>query len=177
MSEQSERKSIRMPGYDYRQDGVYFVTICTHQREILFGHVAGETVSLNSFGEVVQQRWNELPNHFPSAQLGSFIIMPNHVHAVVVINAYLIGARHASPLHSTASNGKRGSLGTIVGSFKSASARIINEQRDTPSAPVWQRGYHDRIVRNERELNAIREYILYNPMRWEADENNPQRSS
>ena len=87
------RRSIRMPGYDYAQPGVYFVTVCTHQQELLFGEVVGEAMVLNDAGRIVETCWYETPDHFQSVELDAFVIMPNHVHGIVMI----VGARHASP--------------------------------------------------------------------------------
>ena len=91
------RRSIRMPGYDYAQPGAYFVTVCTHQQELLFGEVVGEAMVLNDAGRIVETCWYETPDHFQSVELDAFVIMPNHVHGVVMI----VGARHASPLQQT----------------------------------------------------------------------------
>ena len=166
------RKSIRLKEWDYTEPGAYFVTICTHRREHLFGRVVDGVMELNELGEIVRACWDELPTHFPRVELDAFVVMPNHVHGIIVIMADdIVGATHASPLHP------RGpaphSLGAIVGSFKSAVTRRINILRGTPGARVWQRNYWEHIIRNERVLNAIRRYIVYNPDRWTWDRYNP----
>jgi len=173
------RRSIRLKGYDYTQPGAYFVTICTHSREILFGQVMDGEMVLNEYGQIVQACWREIPAHFPHVALEAFVVMPNHIHGIILIVDDIaemttpVGATHASPLQNTPRGPVRGSLGAIVGGFKSAATRRINTLRNTPSAPVWQRNYYEHIVRNDRALNAIRRYIAANPVRWDVDRYNP----
>ncbi len=183
------RRSIRLKGYDYTQPGAYFVTICTHNREPLFGRVVDGEMVLNAFGEIVWACWGEIPDHFPHVELDAFVVMPNHVHGIIWIvdhpgatHAQNVGATHAQNVgatHALPLQGPRGpvsgSLGAIVGSFKSAVTRRINELRGTPGARVWQRNYYEHIIRNERALNAIRRYIVENPLRWHLDRYNPDR--
>ena len=178
------RRSIRLRDYDYRESGAYFITICTHRRASLFGEITMDEMRLNMLGVLVQRSWGVLPEHFPNVELDAFVIMPNHVHAVVVLfdpenkpvdNA--VGATHASPLPAqfVKSGPPSGSLGAVIGSFKAAAAKATNEFRATPGSAVWQRGYYDHIIRSEKSLTAIRAYILYNPARWASDENNPAK--
>jgi REP element-mobilizing transposase RayT len=168
------RRSIRLPGYDYSQAGAYFVTICTHRRRCLLGEIREAEVHLFDLGRVVVGCWEEIPRHFPHLSLDAWIVMPNHVHGILVISEYpiddetghacdAVGARHASPLP------------TIIGAFKSAAARRINDRLATPGAPVWQRGYYEHVVRNERALHRLRQYIAANPERWPHDRENPNR--
>ena len=199
--EQHHRRSIRLPGYDYAEPGACFVTICTKDRLCLFGEVVAGEMRLNAAGHIAHQCWSDIPNHFPHVQLDAFIVMPNHVHGILVIahhaapddvGARHVGARHAVPLQPpavtpppTASRnpaveqfGKpvHGSIPTIVRSFKSAATRHINILRGTPGAPVWQRNYYEHIIRTEDALRRIRQYIVTNPMRWHLDRENPDRT-
>ncbi len=177
------RRSIRLKGWDYRTPAAYFVTICTHDRAPLFGRVVDGDMVLNAFGEIVWACWREIPEHFPHVELDAFVVMPNHVHGIIFIvdvvgslhaGATHVGATHASPLRGDAPRGPAsGSLGAIVGSFKSAVTQRINALRNTPGAPVWQRNYYEHIIRTERALNAIRRYIAENPLRWHLDRYNP----
>lgn len=182
------RRSIRLPAYDYRQPGAYFVTVCAFERRCIF-----EDLLLR---RVVERTWLSAVDETTCLESGDFVVMPNHVHGVVWIRTP-VGARHsespylpeapsdwqndipemaagpgASPLQRLAIP-QAGSLGAIVGSFKSVSARRINRLYRTPGAPVWQRNYYERVIRDERELAAIREYILDNPRKWADDPNNP----
>jgi len=175
------RRSIRLKGYDYTRPGAYFITICTHERAHLFGAVVEGKMQLNDAGRIAEQCWRDIPVHFPHVQLDAFVIMPNHVHGVLWIVAHdgaRVGATHASPLRN-APIPPRGpvpqSIGAIIGQFKSAVTRQINALRNAPGAPVWQRNYYEHIIRNEQALNAIRRYIVENPLRWHLDRYNPER--
>jgi putative transposase len=172
------RRSVRVPGYDYSQPGAYFVTICVRDRECLLGDVVEERVVLNDVGRIVHDSWNRIPHHFPHVVTDAFIAMPNHLHGILIIVDH-VGATHASPLQLDETNRrcgpKSGSLGAIVGSFKSAAARRINRFRDTAGVPFWQRGYYERILRDDAELDRVRHYILSNPYTWDIDEDNPKR--
>ncbi len=184
--EPRRRRSIRLKGYDYAQAGAYFVTICAHGRECLFGDVPGGEARLNECGELIEACWNDIPSHFLRVQLDAFVIMPNHVHGILHTlephSAATVGARHAVPLpgnapHRQAERFSRpvvGSIPTIVRSVKSATTRRINERRGTPGVPIWQRNYYEHIIRDEASLNRIRQYIVDNPARWASDPENPQ---
>ena len=177
------RRSIRLAGYDYTLAGAYFVTICTWNKEILFGDVRGDEMRLNEFGRVVWDEWERTEVVRSKVSLDAFVVMPNHVHGIVVIRDVgggktptqhtSVGAQRAATLPANLPNVKPGSLGAIVRAFKSAVTRRINIMRHTPGAPVWQRNYYDRIIRDEVELNNIRLYIESNPGNWKQDEQYP----
>jgi REP element-mobilizing transposase RayT len=197
------RRSIRLQGHDYTQAGAYFVTIVTHNREPLFGDVVDGEMALNAYGRVAATIWQRVPRHFPHVQLDEWTVMPNHVHGIIVItdtthrrgDAFLVrhsddfGTAHGelsiapqvpdgecvAPTAERAipTGPPSGSLGAIVGNFKSVTSRRINRMRKTPGVPIWQRNYYERIIRNERELNAIRQYIYDNPAHWLNDAENP----
>lgn len=165
------RRSIRTPAYDYSAPGLYFVTACTHDRRCLFGEIAGEHMVLNECGRIVESCWQAIPEHFPDIELDEFVVMPNHVHAILGI-VEPVGATHGSPPGTSRGPGHR-SLGAIVGTFKTAVTQRINRLRATPGALVWQRSYYEHVIRNERALDAIRQYIADNPRRWAEDGENP----
>jgi REP element-mobilizing transposase RayT len=172
------RKSIRLPFYDYSGGGFYFVTLCTSDWEPIFGKVEDGKMKMNEFGQSAEFVWDEIPQHFPNVEIDAFVIMPNHVHGVIVIkeNGNIVKptrAQHAAPLRNK-NGSKSGSLGVIVRSFKSAVTREINLQRGTPGVTVWQRNYYEHVIRDERDLERIREYIENNPLRWALDEENPE---
>ncbi|MBU0701085.1 transposase [bacterium] len=168
----NHRHSIRLAGYDYSQTGAYFVTICVNSRECLFGEIISGQMRMNEFGETVQTIWNRLEERFTNITTDQFIIMPNHVHGIIVINQSVVGAIHELPLPDK--NQRRCMLlPKIVGYFKMNTAKRINDFQKTPGVSVWQRNYYEHIIRNERELNKIREYIMYNPLKWELDFENP----
>ena len=168
------RRSIRLPGYDYRMPAGYFVTVCTVEREPLFGTVVAGTMQVNRFGEIVREDW------FRTAQLRrnvllleeEFVVMPNHVHGILWLTE---DPPDDGPPAAARPRLGAGSLGAIVGAFKAAAARRINRERGTPGAPVWQRNFWERIVRSDRELERIRRYIFENPLRWQDDSLHPDR--
>lgn len=170
------RRSIRLKDYDYTQNGVYFVTICTHERLHLFGDVVDGAMVANARDEIVQSCWEEIPAHYAMVELDAFVVMPNHVHGLIVITRddvdHIVGATHGSPLptHPTRPNGpKRHSLGAIIGQFKSAVTRRINRLPNAPGHPIWQRNYYEHILRNEESLNQMRAYVASNPVKWAED--------
>ena len=167
-----QRKTIRLQGYDYRESGIYFCTICVHRahrHKNLFGHVDGEQMLLNRFGRIVEKCWLELPFHCPNAGLDEWMVMSNHFHGLLQLNAN-------SPiqnLNSTFGPLASQSLSSAIGSFKSAVTKSIGRCRGEKTL-VWQMRFHDRIVRNEPELTAIRRYIRHNPAQWANDRCHPQ---
>jgi REP element-mobilizing transposase RayT len=183
LSEVHHRRSIRLTGYDYSQAGVYFITICTKDRECLFGDVVNGKMTINTWGEIVLTCWVALPQHYPHVDLDAFVIMPNHVHGVVLITHDLgVGAglkpartKPARTKPAPTNQMKRHGLSEIVRAFKTFSARRINESRGTPAVPVWQRNYYEHIIRDENELNRTRDYIQNNPAHWSEDENHPEQ--
>ena len=169
------RRSIRLQGYDYRRNGAYFVTICAHNRVPLFGEIINGEMRLNEAGRIAQRLWNELSQHFSHVDTDAFVVMPNHVHGIIVIEDTHVGARHASPLHRSHKS-PRAALGTIVGSYKSAVTKQVNRELGAPGIPVWQRNYYEHIIRNEASLHDIRNYIIHNPVQWSDDPENPRNS-
>ena len=185
------RRSIRLQGYDYTQPGAYFVTICTHGREMLFGQVVDGEMMLNDYGEIVREEWFRTAQVRPYVALfeDEFVVMPNHIHGIVWIvetddpvgaTQRAVGAQrrcapttNVRPRGATPNNVPPRSLGAIVRGFKSAVTRRINARRGTPGARVWQRNYWEHVIRDERALDAIRRYIAANPLRWHLDRYNP----
>jgi len=172
------RKSIRLKEYNYALPGEYFITICTNDKECLFGEIVEEDMKLSQIGAIVQRYWEEIPKHFPNVGLDAFIVMPNHIHGIIVITNS-VGAIHELPLQGklplpmTKQQRRAMLLPKIIGRFKMNSAKEINMFRNTTGSHVWQRNYYDRIIRDEKELNNIREYIINNPLQWFFDEENP----
>ena len=174
--DRNNRRSIRLKEYDYSQAGAYFVTICTQNRDTLLGEISDGEMQLNTFGEIVWECWNDLPSHYPYVELDAFVIMPNHIHAIIMVN---VGAIHELPLlqHNDRMRRRKMSLPKVIGYAKMNTAKQINQLRNTLGKPVWQRNYYEHIIRNESDLNSIRQYIVYNPAKWEEDEDNPHNIS
>ena len=160
------RQSIRLREYDYPLAGAYFVTICTHNREHLFGEIHDGQMHLSEHGIIVRTEWYWTEVVRPNIWMDSFVIMPNHIHGIVAIRN--VGATR--PYEG--GNVIAGSLGAIMGQFKSPTTKQINSIRGTPEIKVWQRSYYERILRDEDELNAVRAYIENNPRAWDTDEEN-----
>jgi REP element-mobilizing transposase RayT len=156
------RRSIRLKGWDYRTPGAYFVTICTYQQQCLFADAR--------FREIAELTWRLIPEqpHAVHAQLDEWVVMPNHLHGIVILTSVI--GEEGDPVPERGATPR--SLPTIIGNYKSLVTRRINNVRRTPGRKVWQRGYYERIVRNERELEAIRRYIRANPDRWAEDREN-----
>jgi REP element-mobilizing transposase RayT len=167
------RRSIRLKEYDYSQSGAYFVTVCTHNKECLFGEIADAEMILNDAGKIVQTVWNEIPEHADNVDLDQFVIMPNHIHGIIVLHARCSGTACCAPTFQRFGKIVSGSLPTIIKSFKSAATKRINQSHETPGQKIWQSNYYERVIRDENELNDVRQYIVDNPAKWYTDEENP----
>jgi putative transposase len=151
------RRSIRLKGYDYSTTGAYFITICTHEREQLFGDILDRTMVLNELGHIAQLHWQKLERHHATLILDRSVVMPNHLHGIMILDSSIEASK---------------SISEIIGSFKTFSARAINKIRKSKGVPVWQRNYYERIIRTEAELDYVRQYIVNNPINWQTDLNN-----
>ena len=173
------RQSTRLVGFDYSKPGFYFLTICTSQREHLFGRVSTGIMDLNIAGKTATKCWLEIPEHFPHVILHKYVVMPNHIHGIIELMPLTenekipsVGAKNFSPLRreSTpvpfASPSK--TIGSIIRGFKIGVTKWF--RRETDIFDPWQRNYHDRIIRNEEEYWRISNYIINNPKNWEEDE-------
>ena len=170
------RASTRLNGHDYTEAGAYFVTVCTHDQQCILGDVVSDAVRLTPLGKVVAETWPAACAHNPSVDLDVFVVMPNHVHGILVLRES-VWAKHASPLRHRPKGTFRGSLSSIVQGFKSAATRQARRDGIAFGGRLWQRGFYDHVIRNEAELSRIRTYIDENPLRWALDEENPDRDS
>ena len=190
----NHRRSIRLQGYDYSQSGAYFITVCAQGRECLFGGIENSEMMLNECGCVVRDEWLRTAEIRAEIQTGEFVVMPNHFHGIVIINkstarairelpeqagaVITVGAIHELPLQSPLPGTSRQqrrqmALSKIIGRFKMLTAKRINEIRQLPGVPVWQRNYYEHVIRNEADYGQIAEYIADNPRRWEEDALHP----
>ncbi|MAB67186.1 MAG: hypothetical protein CL662_10115 [Bacteroidetes bacterium] len=175
------RQSMRLQGYDYSTPGFYFITICTNQKECLFGNVVDGKMHLNEYGLFAHGDWFKTETIRNNVNLDAFVVMPNHVHGIIEIidKNPIVGANRDSPLRFRILNNDTiyrakfespsNNLGAIIRGYKSSVTKQINQIRKTPGAKIWQRGYYDHIIRNEESLFYIREYIKNNPMNWNKD--------
>jgi REP element-mobilizing transposase RayT len=187
--EKHHRRSIRLKNYDYSQPGYYFLTICTYQRQSWFGEIKNDRMYLNQIGKIVAEEWINTPKIRSNFLLDEWVIMPNHLHGIVIINENLnlladrnishkkilgernrdiLGARNA-PLRQ-----EPNSISSFVAGFKSAVTKRINLLRDNRDIPIWQRNYYESIIRDENALRVIREYVLNNPFQWKKDPDNQE---
>jgi REP element-mobilizing transposase RayT len=223
-----QRRSLRLKEYDYSSGGAYFITICTKDRKCLFGEIKDNQMVLNEFGEIAKHFWLEMPHHFPNVELDEFVLMPNHIHGIIIIHDQdarmsnnpagknenspktndgknietnnnsneindkkIVGAIHELPLqmsmnelspqspnnelptHDNKIQRRKMIVPKIVGFFKMNTAKKINQILNTMGQPVWQRNYYEHIIRNEKSLHQIRQYITNNPSQWNLDTENP----
>ncbi len=170
------------------------MTVCAKDHACLFGNVEQGEMILNEYGHVVTKCWYDLTNHYAGITLDAFIVMPNHIHCIIVINNDVgaglninVGAGFNNKVGvgfninvgaglKPAPTNKRHGLSEIVRAFKTFSSRYINQIRNTPGIPVWQRNYYEHVIRTEKEFNQITEYIVNNPIQWELDTENPQNT-
>jgi REP element-mobilizing transposase RayT len=183
MNAMYNRRSIRLKDYDYTQAGAYFVTICAYQRRCVFGSVENGLMRPNTCGQIVQYEWEQTAVVRPHVELDAFVVMPNHIHGIIVITDHVDIAgdgrgmmHHAPTIHIADQPPQRkfskpiaNSLSSIVGTFKAAVTRRINTLPGAPDHPIWQRNYHEHIIRNQHALDHIRAYVAANPSQWAAD--------
>lgn len=179
--------SARLPGYDYGQNGSYFITICTKNRNHFFGEIVANKMCLNEIGNLANQYWLEIPNHFPYIELENFVVMPNHIHGILIINknmdnATLQGFSVVETLQCNVStitvtppaknqkmsdiSPKSGTISSIIRSYKSI---VTKHARYIEPEFEWQSRFHDHIIRNETSFNNIQNYIENNPVNWKDD--------
>ena len=179
---ESHRRSIRLQGYDYTQSGAYFLTVVVQDRLCLFGDVVDQEMRTNEAGEMVRRVWERLSGRFPCIQLDAFVVMPNHVHGILLIDqpvgAPLVGAHRGAISPTRATTGVAPTLGAVVGAYKSLTTRAYIEGVNAGAWPsfrkrLWQRNYYEHVVRNDASLAELRQYILDNPARWAFDRENP----
>ncbi len=184
-------ESARLKHWNYANNGMYFVTICTENMIRHFGKITDENIVLNKLGKIAKRCWEDIPKHFPFVKLDKFIIMPNHIHGIIGIDKpdddfknddvvesnnvktgrdadtlNNVETLHATSLLMSNISPQFGSLSSIVRSFKSAVTKYANKN----NIPFkWQTRFHDRVIRDEKELNNIQNYINENPLKWELD--------
>ena len=177
ITSKNSRQSVRLRSYNYSSPGFYFVTICTKHGECLFGDIQNGKMVLNEFGIVAQSYWQTINYRYPIAHTDSLVVMPNHIHGIIEILHHNppVGAIHELPLRVTNNpeayrkHRRKMLLPKIVGWYKMNVSKQINLLRQTSGLQLWQRNYYDHIIRNERSLFQIREYINLNPELWSRD--------
>src|SRR4030042_4816166 len=180
------RRSIRLKNYDYSKPGAYFITLCTHRRECILGDIVDGNIQLNQFGEIVREEWLRTEQIRPEITMDEFMVMPNHMHGIIMIRndipnksvgAYINAPGDRTHLHTPWDRAHRRTplrrepktLGSIIAGFKSVVTHRINSLRKIPLTPIWQRNYYEHVIRDEDNLNRIRQYIIDNPSKWDED--------
>jgi REP element-mobilizing transposase RayT len=168
--------SARLPGWDYSANAEYFITICTANRECLYGSIENGEMSLSKFGEIVDVEWDKSFEIRKELFCEAFVIMPNHIHAILRIDnpEKTHVETHEQPQKHGVAYRRPKSISSFVAGFKSAVTKQINEIRNTPKQPVWQTGLHDHIIRDDKGYNNIANYIANNPFKWDEDMYNPK---
>jgi REP element-mobilizing transposase RayT len=186
------RKSLRLRDYDYSLPGGYFVTICVQHRENVFGEIINEEMRLNEIGRIVQQCWQEIPNHFGNVELDAFVIMPNHIHGIIIINErdLIHQIPNNKPNHPDVMNpdvmnhvptewqlmkNPRLTLGKIVRYFKARSSKFIHDAGYDKFK--WQSRFYEHIIRDDKALSNIRDYIGGNVIKWASDTENTVKNA
>lgn len=189
---EKQRKSLRLPEYDYSSPGAYFVTLVTHDRLHLFGEIKSQRMVLSKAGSIAKLEMMYLEHISAAISMQEFIIMPDHIHAIIIIVEPTVGVTHQAPsnpmdsqpaMQTFANNGSSGSpvqkpitLGTIISQYKSRVSKRILKINPNIQEPIWQRGYYERIIRDEIEYEQIAEYIRCNPMNWVGKKGYPRNS-
>lgn len=169
--------SARAPWWDYGQDAAYFVTICTKDRKHFFGDVVNGVMKLSHVGIIADLLWNEIKNHANHIGLDEYVVMPNHVHGILILNGNRVETTHPlslppvpePPTKSRFQNQGKNTLSSIVGSYKSAVTRHAHR---LGFEFEWQSRFHDHVIRNEEEYHRIANYISLNPKKWNEDKFN-----
>lgn len=163
--------SIRIPEYDYSSENFYFVTICSFQQEQIFSKIAHDKIYLTEIGSIINEEWLKTQNIRENVIIDDYVIMPNHIHGIIVIDSQIIDEK---TLHRSVStkNMRANSLSSIINQIKSISTKRVRKSRNDPTIKIWQPRFYEHIIRNENELYEIRTYIKNNPLKWSEDEYN-----
>ena len=167
-----ERKSNRLKDYDYSKSGYYFVTVCTGNREEWFGKIKNGKMVLNTLGEVAKNFWAEIPLHFQRVEIDEFSVMPNHVHGILVIENDEVGNAYMRSLQDR----MKMLLSRVIQQYKASLTRRIKSLQDGVTFR-WQKSFYDHVIRNEKSLENLRQYIIYNSLKWELDIENRRKAS
>jgi REP element-mobilizing transposase RayT len=163
-----ERKSTRLRNYDYSKSGYYFITICTKNGEEWFGRIEDGKMIVNPYGEVARSFWIQIRDHFKEVGIDEFLVMPNHLHGILIIEEIMVGNAYMRSLQDRT----KMLLSKVIQQYKSSVSRIIHLSKNNISFQ-WQRSFYDHVIRNEIELSRIRDYIQNNPLKWDLDRENP----
>ncbi|MBU0508828.1 hypothetical protein KKH27_08345, partial [bacterium] len=154
------RKTLRLPSFDYGTPGAYFVTLCVRDRKCVLARMDGDTTILNGIGTIVAEEWQAIPAHYPTVRPDEFVVMPNHLHGILWLEADQEEGTINRPL-----------LQEVIRAFKARTTLHIHREADPHFA--YQRNYHEHVIRDDEDLYNIRKYIQENPLKWTLDKENP----
>jgi putative transposase len=171
-----KRKALRLKSFDYSKPGAYFVTICTENRKCVLENIVAGKIKLTTVGEIVKKYWLKLPEKFENIRVDEYVIMPNHIHGIIVIEKYDCEPGNVVAIHELPLQKKRRMMliPRAIGFLKMNSSKQINRKMKLSNIFQWQRNYYEHIIRDEEDLNEIRKYIINNPLQWELDKENPK---
>jgi putative transposase len=161
-------KSIRIPEYDYSTENYYFVTICSFQKQKIFSEIKNGNIYLTEIGKIIKDEWSKTEQIRDNAIMDDFVIMPNHIHGIIVLNSKVCAEKTTRRVVSTTL--KPSSLGSIIGQIKSITTKRIRKLTNNPEIKIWQPRFYEHIIRNDKELFEVRTYIKNNPVKWSEDE-------
>ncbi len=169
-NEIQRRRSLRLKGYDYAQPGYYYITICAQNRECLFGDITNSHMHLNDPGKIINRIWKEIPQFYKGIGIDEYVIMPNHIHGIIIIE-------NGNPIGQAQGPAPTITLPDLIKRYKTLTTRkYIDGVRSNSWKPfkkrLWQRNYYEHIIRNDIELDEIRKYITDNPAKWAEDKDN-----
>lgn len=172
------RQSTRLPEYDYSQPGMYFVIICVREKVCVLGKIINGEMQLSAVGQLIKSGFEVIQEHFPDVGVDKFVVMPNHFHLIIEIREGRGEVTSPAPLDARKSGGetpplRQPALGNIIVYYKYQTTKKINQLRQTPGVPLWQRNFYEHIIRDDEDLYNIRRYIEGNPRIWDEDEENP----
>ena len=177
MSKLTKRRPTRLSNYDYSNEGVYFVSICSKDRKNIFSQIDNNVivdVELTKLGKIIETHWQDIPKQYKNIDIDEYIIMPNHIHGIIIIqrrDEAMPRLYKGKYTQMSRISPKAGSLSSIIGTYKSRVTRTINQMKPEIKF-AWQSRFHDHVIRNEKSLDQIRKYILQNPIKWDLDEYN-----
>lgn len=180
MSPTYQRHSPRLPEFDYTQPGAYFITCVTWNRAGLFGEINSLIMTLSNLGSLVQREWERLVVRFRFLELDEYVVMPNHIHGIIIVHEIekqkdgksVPGSPNPQPKIERFGSPVAGSIPTIIRSFKSSVTQQAEFQLGRLDDPIWQPGFYEHVIRKNEDWERIRAYIQVNPQNWENDEEN-----
>ncbi|MDD5088031.1 MAG: transposase [bacterium] len=171
-------KSTRLPHYDYAASGTYFLTLCIHNKECFLGEVGDGSVHLSEYGRIVEREWRHSAEIRKELNVGDFIVMPNHLHGIVLLrenNEAHCRAALPDVYRRSSRERESHSISSFVAGFKAYTTKLVNELRKAPGTRLWQPNYFEHVIRNADQFSRACNYIRTNPLRWELDKYHPSR--